>query len=456
MAALTIGVLGALLGMSAASISGSVRPWLVAVVGGVMAFQAVVFQPLSVRRPRLALRLVGLVVGVKALQLVAGRTSGIDAEFAVAVVVGLVAWVAASGTASDFDAIERGIDVADGLTPVQRLRMRALLLGSAAVIVAGWGVIGLGGLVDLRRPAAAKMSPAPFAFFAMVVLALGYASRRAEARRWERDGARVEPAVSLRWSRSVIVTVVISVTVGLALPILAPGVTAVPANGIAASGRVGDWVADRMLALGEALDTEADARGAGEGGTATAPEFEPVEPTLPWIGDVALWFLVAAIFASVIVRARNRHHLVRGEPEPRLGLGEIMAAVWRELADLFAAIRGVLTRWLRRIRRSEEPGGQGVEAGDVARTVTRTWRPSDPIRRRIAAAYQRAVGVIGPVYGPVRRSETPRELASRVMDSPFTAVTTLYEEARYSNHVLTDRQATAAEAAAGSLDPADD
>lgn len=453
MTALTVALLGALLGVSASGVSNTVRPWVVAMVGGVMAFQAVVLAPLSIRRPRIALRLVALVVGVKALQLVAGRASGVDAEFAVAVVTGMVAWVAGSGTASDLDAIERGIDVADGLTPMQRLRMRAVLLGSAAVFVAGWGEIGLGGLVDLRRPAAGRMSSAPLAFFAAVVLALGYASRRAEVRRWGRDGARVDRAVSLRWSRAVIVTVFVSVVVGLALPLLAPGVTAVPANGVAASGRVGEWVADRMLALGEALDTEADANAAGQGGSATAPEFEPVEPTLPWIGDVALWLLFAAIFASVIVRARNRRDVMRGESEPRLGLGEIIVAVWREIADLLAAIRRVVGRWFGRIRRREEPGGQGVGAGRVVGTVGRPWSPSDPVRRRIAAAYRSAVGAIGPAHGPIRRAETPRELATRVMESPFTAVTVLYEEARYSNHVLTDRQAKQAEEAAASMDP---
>lgn len=456
MTALGISVLGALLGWSVAGVSSTVRPALVAVVGAVMAFQAIVLQPLSVRRPRIALRVAGLVVGVKALQLMAGRASGVDAEFAIAVLVGVVAWVAGSGTASDLDAIERGIDVADGLTPMQRLRMRAVLLGGVAVIAAGWGVIGLGGLVDLRRPAAARMSIAPLAYFALAVLALGYASRRAEVRRWERDGARVEPTVTARWSRGVLVTVAASVLIGVGIPLLAPGMSAVPANGVAASGRVGDWVADRMLALGDALDTEADPNATGEGGAVTAPEFEAVEPRLPWIGDVALWLLLAAIFASVIVRARNRRTLTRGEPEPRLGLGEIIAAVWREFADLVASIRRALARWFRRVVRNRDADDPGTETAAASGAVSRGWRPSDPIRRRIAAAYRQAVGVVGAMHGGVRRSETPRELAARVMDSPFSSVTALYEEARYSNHVLTESQATAAEDAAGILNQRDD
>lgn len=448
MTALSVGVMGALFGLSVAGVSPTVRPPLVAVVGGVMAFQAVVLQPLSIRRPRIALRVAALVVGVKALQMVAGRASGVDAEFAVAVGVGMAAWVAGSGTAFDLDAIERGIDTADGLTPVQRLRMRANLLGSVAVIAAGWGVVGLGGLVDLRRPAAAGMSLAPILYFTAVVVGFGYAARRAEIRRWERDGARVDPTVSSRWSRGILVTVAGSVVVGLALPVVAPGMTAVPANAVAASGRVGDWVADRMLALGEALDTQADPGATGEGGPVTAPEFEPVEPALPWIGDVALWLLLAAIFASVIVRARNRRTITRGDPEPRLRMREVVAAMWREIVDLFSAIRRAMARWVRRLRRNgEEEVPEGAAAG-ISNPVGGAWNPSDPLRRRIAAAYRQARGVIGPVHGPVRRAETPRELAARVMHAPFTTVTRLYEEARYSDHVLSDRQALAAEAAA--------
>ncbi|MDX1447496.1 MAG: DUF4129 domain-containing protein [Acidimicrobiia bacterium] len=455
MIGLVLAGLGALLGASTSELSPSARPWLVALVGGVMAFQAAVLQPIGAPRPRIALRLVVLVAGVKLLQLAAGRPTGVDAEFALGVAVGVAAWVAAAGTRADIDAIDRGIDVADGLTPLQRIRVRVTVWGTVSVIGAAWGVVGLGGAVDVRRPAAARMSIAPLLFFVVAIVAVGHVARRSEVRRWMRDRARVDSSVELGWSRAVMLVAGAALAAALVVPWLGQGVSAVPVRALAASGSVGDWVADRMLALGETLDTEAEPGTGGGAGPVTAPDFEPVEPAAPWLGDVALIALLAAIFTSVIIRARGRRRLRFASDEAAPGLGEMLGVFWREIVGAILSIGRALAKWFRRLRRGEDPIGADVGPGPGAPSRLRGWQPGDPVRRRIASAYRRARDtVVGSTEVP-RRSVTPRELAERVGTAPFSTLTGLFEEARYSDHVMTDSQARTAENAAEELPPVD-
>lgn len=446
------GLFGALFGVSVASVSGQVRPWLPGLVGAVAAVLASLYRHGGLRPPPIGVRILALMVLVKVTQVVTGGRNGVDVEFVAAALVGVIAWGAAAGTMSDLEATARGIDTSDGLSPLQRIRMRATSLAVVAVVCAAWGLVGVRGLVDLRRPAVTGMSHAPFAYVVVSMLALGVVAYRAEARRWQRDGATVDPDVPVRWMQTAVGVVALAAVSGMAVTVVVPGASAVPARGLAASGRVGEWVNERLGALGEALDTDA-APGAGDGGGLAAPAFEPVEPVVPWVGDVALWLMLAGIFAWVIVRARRwKGWTPPDEVEEKTGLVRVARLLCQELVEVIQALVTALARLWRRTRGRQAGAAEDIEEG-LAVSGWRRWIPGDPIRRRIADAYEAARGGLVAMHGPARLSETPGEFADRMDTVPFTAVTRLYEEARYSDHILGIEHATAAEDAARRIEP---
>lgn len=448
MTSVVFGLLGALFGASIAAISGDVRPWLPALFGAGAAVHASLYRHGGLRPPPLGARILALVVLVKITQVVTGGRTGVDVEFGVATLVGVTVWGATAGTMSDLEATARGIDTSDGLSPLQRIRLRATSMAVVAVLSAAWGLVGLVGLVDLPRPAATGMSPAPMAYTLVSMLALGVVAYRAEARRWQRDGATVDPEVAAHWMRTAVGVVALAAVLGTAVTVLVPGASAAPARGLAAAGRVGEWVNERLGALGEALDTDTTAGEAGDRSGLAAPPFEPVEPVVPWIGDVALWLMLAATFGWVIVRARRwKGWIPQQEDEGAAGIRRAVRLLWDELIGVIRALVTALARVWRRTRGPREGTEPDIGEGSGASGGGR-WIPGDPIRRRIARAYDTARHDLVAVHGPVRQSETPGELADRIGRLPFTAVTRLYEEARYSDHILGIEHATAAEDAA--------
>jgi hypothetical protein len=449
-------MVAALAGASIAAASPAVRWWVVASTAAVVAFET------AALRPRLdadidaqtvvvwrRLELLGIVIGVKLLQVLAGTRVLFDLEFGTAVVTGVATWAFVNATLNDLDAVERAIEITDGSTPLQRIRMRFLTLGLVGVAFAAVGAVGIDGLLDLERPAAGSWSAAPLGYFVTGLIGIGLVARRAEDRRWNRDGAEVDAEVAGRWIRSVVSTVAVLGLAGLVLQQVTSGVTAVPVGGLAAAGRFGAWLVDRTTGLRAALDTEAsDRQDVGDEVSAPPPEFEAAEPSLPWLGDVALWILIALIFGFAIMRGRNRLERRRDVVEGGLGLWEAVRLVWRTLGDLVAGV----WRGLRHLIWRRDRAATVTAAAVTGATRDGWWSPGDPVRRRIAAAYRSAVETVSVNHGPPRHPDTPREFAHRVMDLRFSTVTAVFEEARYSNHVLTDSDAATAETAAADLD----
>jgi hypothetical protein len=452
----TLALLAGLAGASIAALSASIRPWVVALTAAVMAFETVALRsrfhdgpdPFSTRLWR-RLELVGLVVGVKFLQVLSGSSALVDLEFGIAVATGLAVWGLANATLTDLDAIERAIEVTEGSSPLQRIRLRFMAIGLLGVVCAAFGAVRLDGFLDMQRSAAASWSPAPLAYFLIGLVALGMTSRMTEDRRWRRDGAVIDGQVPGRWRSAVLLTVGFLGVFGALVQSVTTGVSAAPVSGLGATGRLGAWLVDRTNDLRAVLDAaDGTAEVGGESVSASPPEFDLAEPVAPWLGDVALWGFLALIFASAIYRGLNRRAIEVGGDEAGLRARDVMRMVWRAFVAFVTGFLKRLRRFLGRERSDRETSGGRTGWRDDSTW----WVPNDPIRRRIAIAYRRAVDAIAPDHGPRRHPETPRELAGRVADDRFVTVTSVFEEARYSIHVLTDSDATRAETAADDLD----
>ena len=447
-----LGLLAGFAGLSVASASSATRGWL---VGGVAAAVAIGTGTLRDRVDAANPEAVGMWRRIElfaipvAVLIPQVSTGSVDAvEFAVAVAVGFTVWALVNATLTDVDAIDRAIELTDGMTPVQRLRIRMTAVGLVGVACAAVGAVGVGGLVDLDRGAAPTWSLAPFAYYVVGLVAVGLAARRAEQHRWRRDGVDVDAVVAGRWSSSVFVTVGAIGVVAFVIGLVPTGVTTLAVRALGLTGPFGDWVADRAVGIRNALDTPSAPSDSPEVVQPPVPDLASPEPAPQWLGDVALWALLALIFGFVVIAARNRRVSAAGaEPESRLGVRGVVRLVWVVLVDLMVAAWSRIRRILgRAVRAAEVPHtGGGRRTSTV---VGEDWEPSDPIRRRIAAAYRRAVGVVSTTHDPPRGPETPREFSARVADRRLGRVTEVFEEARYSDHTLTDSDATTAETAA--------
>jgi hypothetical protein len=446
------GLLGGLVGASAAALSQTSSPLIVALGAGAIAFETSLLRPHieSDAESRLAatwrkLELVGLVLWVKMLQVLSGNATPVDFEFGLAVVAGVVVWSFVNATLTDLDAIRRAIELTDGMTPLQRIRLRFVALGLTVVLCAAFGAVGLDGFLDLERGAARSWSAAPLGYFVLGLAGLGAAARMAETSRWHRDGAVVDSGVGGRWMRSVVVTLGLLGLVSLWVQSTATGATAVPVGGLGATGRFGSWLSERAAALRSASDGAEGPAEFGEPIAVTPAPFDVADQGAPWLGEVALWTFVAFIFALAIYRGRNR--LVRIEEDGhRPGFRALLGLVWQALIDFVSSIRIAVHNLFRRLDRPVEDSELVVS--DRPR---RWWEPADPIRKRIALAYRSAVDAVSTGHGARRRPETPREFAGRVADERFMTVTVVFEEARYSTHHLDESHATTAESAASDL-----
>ena len=448
-------LLAALAGASLAAISGSTRGWIVATVGATVALEVVALRSrveqdtdAGVVRAWRRIELIAIPILVGALQVASGTGIVLGVEFAVGVTVGGLVWALVNATLVDLDAIERAIDDTDGMSPLQRIRLRMMATGVAAVLAAALGAVGVDGALDLARPAADTWSFAPFGYFVVGLVALGMVARFSESRRWKRDRVSVDAVVERRWATVVAVTVVVVGAVALAVASVRTGASALPVRALLEFGRFGEWLGDRSSSMRESL-------GGAEGGAdrlptdpaPTTPGAIAGDPVAPWIGDVALWGFIALIFGfAVAAGRRRREHPDRDGVEFRDVVRQVLDALIRLVATVWQALQ----RWMRRVR-TDSKLVTGSESTPVVDARIR-WNPSDPIRRRVAAAYRRAVDIVSVMERPPGRPETPREFARHVGDERFDRVTAVFEEARYSNHDLPTEAATTAESAAKALD----
>lgn len=451
-----LALLGALAGASVAASSDSARGWLVAAVGGAVAFEVAAVRArleadagAGAARAWRRFELVAIPLFVVALQLASGTGIVLGAEFAIAVIVGGAAWGLVNATLVDLDAIDRAIDETDGLSPLQRIRLRLVAIGVVAVLSAALGAVGLDGVLDLARPAAPSWSLAPLWYFIVGLVALGLAARFAESRRWARDKATVDTAVGRRWANVVAVTVAAVGAVAFVVSSAPSGLSALPVRGLLETGRFGSWLRDRTDRMREALGAADPVQDSlPTGASPLTPGAIAADPVAPWLGDVALWGFVALIFGFAIAAGRRRRE--RREPGDGVAFFDVLCQVLRTIVDLVAGVWSALGRLLRRVQRASESGVGAV--GSHSGQHRPRWNPHDPVRRRVAAAYWHAVGIVSARGSPPGRPETPREFAHRVDDLRFDRVTALFEEARYSDHVLPVESATTAETVASELD----
>lgn len=448
--------MAAFAGASIATLSPATRGWLVALTAGAVAFEVTALRtrldsdgdPAAVRAWR-RVELVAIPLGVLLLQFLTGSVVGV--EFGIGVAVGLAVWALVNATLTDVDAIERAIDVTDGMAPLHRIRLRFTATGSALVLCAAIGAVGMDGLLDLSRPAAGAWSAAPLGYFMVGLVAIGVTSRLAEEARWERDGASVDPAVHVRWLRVVLITVGATGVVAIVVSAVRSGVTALPVSGLALTGRFGAWVADRAASLQAAVDdgaTDVDAEDSSAAGV--APEFTPADPVAPWLGDVALWVFIALVFGFAIGAGRNWRRRVLEDSPDGVSPWEMLRLLGRAVLDLLVDVWAAVRDFFVRTRRGTVSGRDSDSV--VSSRHRRRWDPVDPMRRRIATAYRRAVLVVSTSHDPPGRPETPREFAGRVADARLDRVTWVFEEARYSDHILSETDASTAETAADELD----
>ena len=456
MTAWILALLAALAGASVAAYSGSTRGWLVATVGAAIAFEIVAVrgriegevEAEAVRAWR-RVELLAIPLLVAGLQLVSGSGISLGAEFAVAVVFGGGVWSLVNATLIDLDAIERAIDDTDGMSPLQRIRLRLVATGMLAVGCAALGAVGLDGVLDLARPATPTLSYAPLGFWIVGLLALGATARLVESRRWARDGAAVDPVVGGRWAKAVVVTVAALGSLAVVVASLPSGVTALPVQGLLRTGRFGAWLSERTAGMREALDGAGSVEDLPPVGVPTPPSPVAIDPGgASWVGDVALWGFVALIFAFAVVAGRRRRE--RREHPEGPGLRDVLGRVLQAVVDLLAGMWSAIRRLLQGGRRDSVESAGATRSDGIERRSR--WNPRDSVRRRIATAYWRSVGVVSVSESPPRLPETPREYAHRVDDDRFHRVTALFEEARYSDHLLDTDSATSAESAAEELD----
>lgn len=446
MTAVAVSVLAGLAGAGLAAGVPSARTGVVVGVAMLVAWETAVARPIlddqddvSVIRLWRRLELVGVVAGSKLVQIAAGAGALVDGEYLVTLVWALVVWAGVNATLTDLDAIDRGIGATDGLTPLQRIRLRFVGLGLVATTFAAFGAVGLRGLLDLERSAAVGLSAAPLGYFVFGAATVGLVARRSETRRWERDGASVDPDVGRSWRRAVVVAVAVVATLAVAVYAVPTGISALPVQGIAASGRFGEWISERAASLAAAVEAGSESSPAGtDPAVPPGAEFEPVEPVAPWLGDVALWLMLTLLFVSIIVRARRR--AVEATPE---GGGARFGDVVRMVATMVRDLALGLLRFLRGLVGGRSSDGR-EGASPPQSTAPEEWTSTDPVRRRIARAYRSSVDVLA---GHHRRriAETPREYARRIEDGGFVALTGTFEEARFSDHLLAEADAERAE-----------
>lgn len=455
-------ILAALVASSAAAATGTpARPWFAAAAAAATVIEVFVARRVDAevgdgayRRWR-RLELPAGLVGIRLLQAITGGAGGLatpmafDRETVVAFVAFLLARSAANSTIDDLAAVDNGVFRADGTDPISRLRSRVIGYGIVCTVCAGYAVLGMGGLFDLGRPAAPVMRIEPLLYLAVALPALSRVALRAQAARWRRDGAVVDQSTGASWVRTGMAVSAAVTVLTAAVWAMSFGASSVVAYGITRAGPVGEWVADRLAALGDLEQTTTERR---PGETIDPSEaFESAPDRMPpWLGEVAFW----AIAIGFIAWAARKGGQVRRRDRPAQPLVRPVTVrdVFRVLAGMIRAIWDSLVRLFRRTRLRF--GASGSSAGPLGPSRLSPWNPDDPLRRRVAVAYRRSSAHVAGLAGRRRRGETLREYAERTgaehlgSSGDFGLVTGAYEEARFSEHSLTDDHAGAVESAA--------
>ncbi len=452
------GLLGAALGSAAGS---PARSWFVGLVAALTALEVFVARsalersdPDAYRRFR-RVEFWLLVLGVRLAQAVTGGAGGFlnptagNRETVVALALVVATRASVNATIEDLDAIDRALHRADGTDPVARIRGRIIGYAVVVALATAFAAVGLGGLFDLTRMPQRNMALTPVVFLVLALPGLAYAVLRAEQGRWRRDGATVDGSVTTVWIRRSIALSALVVLVGL-LVWNAAGVSGLGAAGIVRSGPVGEWIVERLAAIGSFQSNAPPERGEGEV-IDPASELDLDRNSTPdWLGEAMLWAIAATViwWAATYGRRAAWERRQRSGRDPGLSLRQVLVEIWRVLVDL---VQG-LWRMVRGIRGQ----ANGLRPGTTRSAVDRTnrWMPGDPFRERIARSYRRAGRTVASASGLRRAAETPREYAVRVgRDQPQQAsdvsdLTHSYEEARFSAHPLTEGHARGAEDAA--------
>ncbi len=454
-------VLGGISGWVLGSATGA-RPWFVAMVAAVVAFEATSAAEVEASRLRSWRRaeILMLVVGVKALHLltiprataseeIAAFPLGLlDVESVTGWVVGLSVWLLVVATVSDLNQIGTGVERGEEVPALDRLRYRLMTTTVLLVAAAAFGAVGVLGLLDLERSGRRGVFWAVVVFFGIGLLGLGRAGFSNAAGRWEREGVLVEGPVRSRWLASGALVVLLVVTAGVVTSAAGSGLSGLPAVGVSRMGPVGDWLVGALDRLGGG-----EARPTGEGG-GLVPPLQPREAAEgepgSFIGEL---FILAVLATSVAVALRAGG----GSRTRRLAVGRGGGALWRLVLAMARGLTAMVTSIVRAMwtllqavfrirRRGGQPERSKRRAGNGISTA---WNPEDPLRRRVANAYRRFVGGARTAGFTRRPVDTPREFAERVGGSkPVETITSSYEEARYSRHELAAADAERAEQAA--------
>jgi hypothetical protein len=350
--------------------------------------------------------------------------------------ISLVIWLLAAITAADLSAVAEPTDLVEGIGgATRRLNGRFLLVGSglALLVVAGYGGFGLSANA---RPQTNDLVWPFLLYWVVGLFALSAVHRQRLLGRWQRDGARLDQDLTVRWRQVVVISISLLVLGGLGWwwggrPVLTATHTAIA------------WI---VRSGGDAL-----ARLQGQETPAPEQNGEPVEmPPLPEavnpvqpaseIWDAILIALVALLFGGVFMLYGKR----RGRAKGWFGRSWL-----RGLGQIVLALLGVakaIGQWLRRIRwrrsGTVRVGGSGREP--ASRPVL--WTPTDPVRRRIANAFREQVAIASQKVSTPGVGETPIEYSGRVGPDPrFGDLAHLYGEARYSTHLLSEEVALRAE-----------
>lgn len=349
------------------------------------------------------------------------------------------------------------------VSPLDSLTTRFFVGGGLLLVLSGLARIGLMAVFDTQRPPVTGLVANVLVYFALGFLLLGQVRLAILTNRWQAQGARIPPELARRWIRYSLVFLGLTAVLAFALP---TGYTAGALEWLGYVLSVGVavvWFGLAMLYsicllpvgwLMSLLTGETPAQRARLIPPPPPPAQVLEQPMPPWIDTVRtvlVWGLVIGIAIYVVMTfLRDRPGLARAlrEVNALRRLRELWAALRHRLSGLAAAARASsAAAWLReRLRGRAGPGPwRYFRLGGAS--------PRDQVRYYYLSLLRRAAE-----QGFGRKPpQTPREyrpvLSGNLPESPdeVQALTTAFEETRYSRHPVTAEQAARARAAWGRL-----
>ncbi len=438
-----LSILGGLTGWVFGASTGA-RSGFLAVVGSVVAFEAASTGDSPRTRSWRRTELLALVVGVKALhmltvsptvtlaEIAAFPASLLDPESVAGWVVGMAVWLMAVATVSDLSQIGSGAESAGELPVLDRLRNRMIAVTILLAGAAGIGAVGIPGLLDLQRGGRPGVFWAVISFIGVASAGLARAAYANSEARWRREGAVVDGPVERRWIVDGLA--IVAVAAVIAVSFSWGSFSGVPAAGVSRLGPAGEWLSGALTNLGGGRP-----RPPSEGGGFVSP-FENVDSQGGESGSIVGELFILSLLAMAVFVAQRASRRRRHTPRIREGGPSVLPTLVRMLLrGVIALVSSIVTlvRWLVAAlfrtgsRRSRAP------APESKGRVFAPWSPVDPLRLRIAVAYRRFVSGARNRGFIKEANETAREFAGKVgVGEPADRITSAYEEARYSAHVI--------------------